>query len=69
MAAQKDFVIPHGVHSVLGFGGVLATGDLFAVILFATVHIPRQTADLAKLLAASVKRAIEPFAADGKVFA
>ena len=46
-----------------------ATGDLFAVILFATVHIPRQTADLAKLLAASVKRAIEPFAADGKVFA
>ena len=64
--AQKDFVIPHGVQSVLGFGGVLATGDLFAVILFAKVRIPRETSDVFKSLAASVKDAIQPFS--GNVF-
>ena len=64
--AQKDFVIPHGVRSVLGFGGMLATGDLFAVILFAKVHIPRETSDVFKPLAVSVKDAIQPFS--GNVF-
>ena len=65
--AQKEFVIPSGVQSVLGFGGMLSTGDLFAVILFAKVHIPRGTSDLAKSLAAKVKEALQPFA-DGNVF-
>ena len=64
--AQKDFVIPHGVRSVLGFGGMLATGDLFAVIVFAKVHIPGETSDLFKSLAVSVKDAIQPFS--GNVF-
>ena len=59
--AQKDFVIPHGVRSVLGFGRTLATGDLLAVILFAKVHIPRETSDVFKPLAVSVKDAIQPF--------
>lgn len=31
--AQADFVVPYGIRSVVGFGGPLATGDLFAVIL------------------------------------
>ena len=66
--AQKEFVIPCGVQSVLGFGGILSTGDLFAVILFAKVHIPRETSVTAKSLALSVKEAIQPFA-EGKVFA
>ena len=65
--AQKDFVIPHGVRSVLGFGGMLATGDLFAVILFAKVHIPRQTSQVFKSLAVTVKNTIQPFS--GNVFA
>jgi hypothetical protein len=30
--AQKDFVVPFGIRSVLGFGGMLATGDLFAAL-------------------------------------
>jgi len=66
--AQKDFVVPFGIRSVLGFGGMLATGDLFAVIMFAKVQIPRQTADLAKSLALSVKGAVQPFAT-GRIFA
>ncbi len=37
--AQKDLVLPFGVQSVLGFGGVLGTGDLYVVTLFATVHV------------------------------
>ena len=66
--AQKEFVIPYGVESVLGFGGLLPGGDLFAVILFSRVHIPRETADLFKTLALSTKLAIVPFSG-GKIFA
>ena len=38
--AQAEFVIPHGVRSVLGFGGMLPGRDLFAVILFSRVPDP-----------------------------
>ena len=38
--AENEFVEKFGIRSVLGFGGVLASGDLFAVILFSTVHVP-----------------------------
>jgi hypothetical protein len=62
--AQDDFVIPFGVRSVLGFGGILPSGNLFTVILFSKAAIPRQTADMFKSLALSVKVAILPF--DGK---
>ncbi len=65
--AQEDFVVPHGVRSVLGFGGLLSTGDLFAVILFARVPLSRETAELFKPLALSVKLAVLPFAA-GPIF-
>jgi len=66
--AQKEFVIPHGVRSVLGYGGLLPNGDLFAVILFLRVYIPRETADLFKTLAMSTRLALVPFAGH-KVFA
>jgi hypothetical protein len=58
--AQQQFVIPHGVHSVLGFGGVLPQGDLFAVIMFTRVTLPPEVAELFKPLALSVKLAILP---------
>jgi len=64
--AQADFVIPFGIKSVLGFGGLLPTGDLFAVIMFSKVHIARATADMFKTFALSVKLSLLPFA--GKVF-
>lgn len=66
--AQANFVAPFGVKSALGFGGVLPTGDLFAVILFTRVAIARDTADLFKPLALSAKLAVLPFAR-GPVFA
>lgn len=62
--AQDEFVVPFGVRSVLGFGGILPGPDLFAVILFSRTHIPRETADLFKTVALSVKLALLPFSAD-----
>src|SRR5690242_1672440 len=35
--AQRDFVIPYSVCSVIGFGGLLPDGELFATILFSRV--------------------------------
>jgi hypothetical protein len=59
--AQQEFVIPFGIHSVLGFGGMLPSGNLFVVILFSKVPIPRETADLFKPLSLSVKLTVLPF--------
>ncbi len=59
--AQKEFVIPSGIESVLGFGGILASGDLFAVILFAKVSIPADVANLFKTIAVDTKMMIMPF--------
>jgi len=53
--------VPFGIRSVIGFGGMLPSGNLFAVILFTKVPIPRETADLFRPLALSVKLAILPF--------
>jgi len=58
--AQDDFVIPFGVRSVVGFGGILPSGNLFVVIMFTKVSVPRQTADMFRSLALSVKVAILP---------
>ena len=66
--AQQEFVIPYGVRSVLGFGGLMPSGDLFATILFSRTFIPRDVADLFKTLALNVKVALLPFAGD-RVFA
>jgi hypothetical protein len=65
--AQDDFVVPHGIRSVIGFGGVLPPGEMFATILFSRVPIPREIADLFKTLALNIKVALLPFAG-GKVF-
>lgn len=59
--AQEEFVIPRGIKSVLGFGGLFSTGDMFAVILFSKVFISAQTADLFKTLALGAKVAVLPF--------
>ena len=60
--AQEDFVIPYGVRSVLGFGGILSSGELYVVILFAKVPVPRRTAERFRALAGSVKTTVEPYA-------
>ncbi|MBI4511299.1 MAG: hypothetical protein HY698_16820 [Deltaproteobacteria bacterium] len=65
--AQEDFVVPYRVRSVIGFGGVLPAGELFSVIMFAKVPIPKATAELFGTIALSVKLALLPWV--GKVFA
>ena len=66
--AQEDFVVPYKVKSVLGFGGMLPDGNLFAIIIFSKVRIPKETADMFKTLALNVKMAILPFV-NARIFA
>jgi|SRR5208283_1564397 len=65
--AQENFVIPYKVRSVLGFGGLLPSGDLYAVLLFARVSISRDSADIFRNAAMNLKVALLPFV-DGPVF-
>lgn len=58
--AQDEFVGKLGIRSVLGFGGLLPSGDLFAVILFSKTPVSREAADLFRALALSVKLAMLP---------
>lgn len=59
--AQAEFVEKYGVRSVVGFGGTLATGDLFAVILFSRVHIDAAAADRFRAIALDVKGGLFSF--------
>jgi two-component system, NtrC family, sensor kinase len=65
--SQTSFVIPFNVRSVVGFGGLLPSGNIFVVLMFLKVNIPRMTVDLLRPLALNVKMAILPFD-DGKIF-
>lgn len=58
---QRGFVIPYGVRSVLGLGGVLPDGELYPVIMFSRVYVTRLVADLFRPLALSLKIALLPF--------
>jgi hypothetical protein len=62
IVAQEQFVIRYGIQSVLGFGGLLASGDLFAVILFSKVPISPDAADQFRVVGLNLKIAILPFA-------
>ncbi len=64
--SQENFVIPYGVKSVIGFGGVFPSGNLFATILFTRVFFEQRVADLFKTLALNIKLALLPF--EDKVF-
>lgn len=64
----QDFVRAYGVRSVLGFGGLFPSGELFAVIMFSRVYISRETAEMFRTLALSVKLALLPFVR-GQIFA
>lgn len=54
----QDFVRDCGVRSVLGFGGVLVTGEFYSVILFTRVAIPPESADRFRNVALDLKLAI-----------
>ena len=56
--AQSSFVVPFGIHSVLGFGGLFPSGDLFCILMFSRIHISPETANLFEPLASEVSRAL-----------
>ncbi len=58
---QPNFVIPYGISSVLGFGGGLPSGEMFAVIMFFKVPVTHETAQLFKNLSLNLKMALLPF--------
>lgn len=62
--AQREFVEPHGICSVVGFGGTLPDGELFAVILFGRVPIDESVADRFRNVALDVKGALMRFDED-----
>jgi hypothetical protein len=59
--AQEEFVVRFGIQSVLGFGGLLVNGDLFAVILFTTVRVSASSADRFRTLALDVKSGLSRY--------
>ena len=64
---QEEFVKPNGVKSVLGFGGVLRSGNVFVVIIFSRTPIGKETAACFATLALNVKMVVLPF--ESSVFA
>jgi hypothetical protein len=60
IVAQDDFVRPYGIASVIGLGGLITTGDMFALILFSKVPVSREVADLFGVLGLNLKIAILP---------
>ena len=65
---QEDFVERYGIRSVVGFGGTLRSGNLFAVILFSRRPIPAESAARFRSLAVDVKGTLF-FQDDARIFA
>jgi two-component system, NtrC family, sensor kinase len=51
----QDFVDAHGIRSVVGFGGSLSTGDLFATLLFTRIDVDAAAADRFRTIALDMK--------------
>ncbi len=56
--AQESFVVPLGIRTVLGFGGSLPDGAIFAVLLFLRQVVSDEVAQMFQPLALSVKVAL-----------
>ena len=56
--AQEEFVIPYAIRSVVGFGGQLRSGELFAVVLFSRAHIPVASATRFRTIALDIRSAL-----------
>jgi PAS domain S-box-containing protein len=56
----QDFVREHGIRSVIGFGGLFGTGEMFAVIMFTRVLVSPRSASMFRVVAHAVKQSAEP---------
>ncbi len=61
IVAQKEFVQPYRIASVIGFGGLFTSGDLFATIMFSRVPINAGVADLFRVVGLNLRVAILPY--------
>lgn len=59
--AQRDFVQPYGIASVVGFGGLLRSGELFAVILFSRDAISARSAARFRTIALDIRSSLFSF--------
>lgn len=57
----QPFVEGHGIRSVLGFGGLLRSGDFVVAILFSKVAIPPQVAEQFGVIGLNFKLAMLPW--------
>ena len=57
----QGFVEQHGVVSALGFGGVLFSGDFYAVVMFSRVPISADVADRLRILSLATRVSLMPF--------
>lgn len=55
---QGEFVARYGIASVVGFGGLLRSGELFAVILFCRTPVPAASAARFRTIALDVRSAL-----------
>ncbi|HEX4683504.1 MAG TPA: hypothetical protein VH277_12380 [Gemmatimonadaceae bacterium] len=62
--AQADFVVRYGVQSVVGCGGELPRGEMFATILFSRVPVTESVADRFRALALDMKASFFRFGPD-----
>ena len=56
--AQEDFVLRYGIMSVIGFGGLVRSGELYTVILFSRATIPAASAARFRTIALDVRSAL-----------
>lgn len=57
--AQDDFVAPHGIKSVAGFGGLLVNGQVLVVIRFTKVAVQKASAAMFRALTHGLLRSFE----------
>lgn len=66
--AQQEFVHAYSIKSVVGMGGILPYGHMFAVILFTKVAVPAHVIQLFATLATDIKTTFVPYS-DKRVYA
>jgi hypothetical protein len=59
--AQEGFVEPYGIRSVIGVGGFLPSGDVFALVLFFTAPVRHDVAMMFGTVALSLKATLIPY--------
>lgn len=61
IVAQDDFVERYRIESVIGFGGMAASGELLATIVFSRVPISPEVADFFRVIGLNLRLALLPF--------